>query len=221
MTIEINANTNLLPWPSLQHQQGNFELLIKQQLENGSHQLTQSETHSHPEGSSAPFADVSVSEHPDKVVTAGDQSSTRNFVEIATGKPSLHRAAAVQKADTLHTAPKPLSKTMDLVGLSSRFAELPSASDIKRSSLAAAPTSHTDVTSNFKPNNILVIRGEQEVRIYIRDFFADEQELAKWADNYLLDAGNEHSSPTHIYINGKPFRMNGSKLVLGEDRHGN
>lgn len=221
MTIEINANTNLLPWPTLQHQQGNFELLIKQQLENGSYQLTQPETHSHPEGSSGPNADISVSEHPDKVITAGNQSSTRNFVENATGKPSLHGAAAIQNADTLAPAPKPLSKSMNLVGVSAAFAEQPSASDIKRSSLVSAPTSHTDVTSNFKPNNILVIRGEQEIRIYIRDFFSDEQELAKWADNYLLDAGNEHSSPTHIYINGKPFRMNGSKLVLGEDRHGN
>lgn len=223
MTIEIKPHTNLLQFPTLQHQQGNFELLIKQQLENGSHQLAQPDTHPNPGEPKAPDAQDPASERSANAITVSRHSNTRDTAVNISGVPSL--SVPVHEGDTgaMQTAFKPASKAVNALGISASFADLRFAPDIKRSHSESLTTTanRTDVTSNFKPANVLIIRGEQEVRLYIRDFFADEHELIRWAGKYMLDKGNDPQSPTQIYINGKPFRMNGSNLVQEEDRHGN
>lgn len=221
MTIEISPNTNLLQLPTLQHQQGNFELLIKQQLENGSHKLTPQEAYIHLDDPEAPDTEEPASERSANAMPVSRLSSTRDAAVNTGGVPTLSIPAHNGGTDGTQTVFRPASQTMSALGISANVADLRSAPDIRRSQSVPLTANRTDVTSNFKPANVLVIRGEQEVRLYIRDFFADEHELLRWAGRYMLDKGNDNQSPTQIYINGKPFRMNGSNLVQEEDRHGN
>lgn len=222
MTIEISAKAHLL-WPTLQHQQGNFELLIKQQLESGSHHLTQQKVHSQPEDPAASEVVLPEVERSTSSIGLSDQPHARNSGPIADGIPRGSALPPAQIAGGIQATPKMAIKPMNAAGISARFTNMPSTPDIKRSPLIppTAATNQTDVTSTFKPANVLIIRSEQEVRLYIRDFFADEHELTRWAGSYIVEDGADGTAPTHIYINGKPFRINDSNLVQEEDRHGN
>lgn len=222
MTLEIDRNSHLMQWPTHQHQQGNFDLLMKQQLENGSHHLPQQEPHSELVSLGHPDDSTAFARHSAQSLAATNESHDQYSVEADKRLAGGYFTSIMPLRTGAQVALNQTNVSIDTTGASTSFINMPTvrAAGLPTKLHEATCLSNGDVSARFKPANLLVIKEEQLARLYIRDFFADEREIIRWTEEYILDSGRDLPPLSHIFINGKPFRFNGTNLVQEKDNHG-